>query len=337
MSDPPSDLDSFEFTFESYLDYSTRMEADPNPHLDDYDTLSLTESVARHQEEFGRTYHAYRSGSYHFPNDPTEAERLDEQHQLIKTIMDGRNYLAPLSRRRPPRRMLDIATGTGTWAVEMGDDFPDTQVVGTDLSPIQPSVVPPNVMFIVEDSSEEWCYSDKFDYIHCRVTIGCWADMKQQIIQQAFDNLEPGGMLECQECLAEPSCDDGTMRDDFAYWRWSQELITASAMADRQLDVVDKLKHWLGEVGFVDVHESVFKIPFNTWPKDRRLKHVGLLWQRNLMAGLSGFSLGLFNRMLGRTVEEIEVNLVGVRNSLYDKNVHAYTKLVVVWGRKPKA
>ena len=135
--------------------------------------------------------------------------------------------------------------------------------------------------------------------------------MKQQIIQQAFDNLEPGGMLECQECLAEPSCDDGTMRDDFAYWRWSQELITASAMADRQLDVVDKLKHWLGEVGFVDVHESVFKIPFNTWPKDRRLKHVGLLWQRNLMAGLSGFSLGLFNRMLGRTVEEIEVCHVG--------------------------
>jgi ubiquinone/menaquinone biosynthesis C-methylase UbiE len=67
-------------------------------------------------------------------------------------VMDDRNYLAPLSHTNPPRRVLDIATGTGTWAIEMGDEFPESQITGTDLSPIQPSYVPPNVRFFVEDS-----------------------------------------------------------------------------------------------------------------------------------------------------------------------------------------
>ena len=63
------------------------------------------------------------------------------------------------------------------------------------------------------------------------------------------------------------------------------------------------------EAGFVDVQETVFKIPLNGWPKDTRLKHVGMLWQRNLLDGLSGFSLGMFSRFMGKTAEEIEVGL----------------------------
>ena len=63
------------------------------------------------------------------------------------------------------------------------------------------------------------------------------------------------------------------------------------------------------EAGFVDVQETVFKIPLNGWPKDTRLKHVGMLWQRNLLDGLSGFSLGMFSRFMGKTPEEIEVGL----------------------------
>lgn len=92
------------------------------------------------------------STAYHYPNDPTEKERLDEQHDILRLVLDGRNHLAPFSRSNPPRRVLDIATGTGTWAIEMGDEYPESQIVGTDLSPIQPSYVPPNVRFFVEDS-----------------------------------------------------------------------------------------------------------------------------------------------------------------------------------------
>lgn len=67
-------------------------------------------------------------------------------------MLGGRNHLASFSRANPPRQVLDIATGTGRWAIEMGDEYPEAQIVGTDLSPIQPRYVPPNVRFFVEDS-----------------------------------------------------------------------------------------------------------------------------------------------------------------------------------------
>ena len=57
-------------------------------------------------------------------------------------------------------------------------------------------------------------YPAEFDFIHTRMTIGCWSDMKRQIIRRAFDHLQPGGWLECQELPSLIACEDGTMPDD---------------------------------------------------------------------------------------------------------------------------
>lgn len=133
--------------------------------------------------------------------------------------------------------------------------------------------------------------------------------MKSQIIQRAYDHLQPGGWLECQEAPAMIGCDDGTMPDDYGWRRWVQDFEAVSRLANRQTDVGPKVKEWMEEVGFVDVQEVMFKVPLNGWPKDPRLKHIGMLWQRNLLEGLSGFSLGMFHRFMGKTVEEIEVGV----------------------------
>lgn len=90
--------------------------------------------------------------AYAFPNDLAERERLALQHAALSLLLNNKLYFAPLSSTYPPRRILDIATGTGEWAIEMGDEFPHTQITATDLSPIQPAEVPPNVTFFVEDS-----------------------------------------------------------------------------------------------------------------------------------------------------------------------------------------
>ncbi|KAK0719649.1 S-adenosyl-L-methionine-dependent methyltransferase [Lasiosphaeris hirsuta] len=325
MPDTSQALGDFEFTFESYPD-STQIEPD-----------SLSDSISMFHKQFGRTYHSYRAGSYVYPNDPTEAERQEEQYEMTKMAMDGQIHLAPYSRANPPKKVLDIATGTGAWAIDLGDKFPEAEIIGTDLSPIQPTFVPPNVRFFVEDSGEKWEYLEDFDYIHTRYTLGCWENMKDQIIQQAFDHLEPGGWLECQEIVMVPFCDDGTMPNDYSWRRWAHDCMAASSIAKRQLDLGPQLRGWLHEVGFVDIHEAVVKLPIGNWPKDLRLKHVGMMWQRCLDSGLSGFTLGLFHHFLGRTVEEIEVSLVDTRNSIFDRKIHAYHKFHVVWGRKPEA
>lgn len=70
------------------------------------------------------------------PNDESELDRLDLSHQMFKITMGDKLYLAPIGK---PGKILDIGTGTGIWAIEMGDDFPDSEILGTDLSPTQPT------------------------------------------------------------------------------------------------------------------------------------------------------------------------------------------------------
>ncbi|KJK84604.1 hypothetical protein H634G_00125 [Metarhizium anisopliae BRIP 53293] len=296
---------------------------------------SLSDSVQNYPEEFGRTYHAYRAGSYAFPNDVSERERLVLQNELLSRLFDGKLFFSPLSRTNPPRYILDIATGLGDWAIQMGDLFPTAEVIATDLSPIQPEEVPPNVNFFVEDSSDPWDYSHKFDFIHTRVTGGCWASFEKQIVQQAFDALEPGGYFESQEVDSTLGCDDGTVNAGGALAQWLDDITRASNQCHRSLITGAIMKEAYERVGFVDVQEMIFKVPTNGWAKDAHLREIGKMWERNLLSGLSGFSLSLFHRVFNMSPEEIEVSLVDVRREISDPGVHAWMPVYVVWGRKP--
>jgi len=54
----------------------------------------------------------------------------------------------------------------------VGDKYPNSTITGIDLSPIQPTFVPENVHFFVDDFEEEWVDPDnKFDFIHLRHTL----------------------------------------------------------------------------------------------------------------------------------------------------------------------
>ncbi|KAH7266375.1 S-adenosyl-L-methionine-dependent methyltransferase [Fusarium solani] len=335
----PSSFNHFQFTFNCSASNSGKNSfIEPDPDAQDIilrDSESLTDSVQNFPEEFGRTYHAYRAGSYAFPNDQLERERLDLQNEALVKLFGGRLFFAPLSRTTPPRSILDIATGTGDWAIKLGDLFPQTEVVATDLSPIQPRNVPPNVSFYVEDSSEPWDYSQPFDYIHTRVTSGCWSNFKEQIADQAFQSLTPGGWFESQEFDATVNCDDNTLDANGHLATWFREIKEASAIMGRPVDVAENVREAYERAGFVDVQERVFKMPMNGWPKDERLKEIGRMWERNFLMGLSGFSFTLFNRVYQRTPAQIEVSLVDVRRELIDTRIHAWIPIHVVIGRKP--
>ncbi|KAH8651931.1 S-adenosyl-L-methionine-dependent methyltransferase [Tricladium varicosporioides] len=296
-------------------------------------SLSLTNSVYEYPQEHGRTYHGYRAGSYHFPNDPTETDRLDFQFEILKYCFKGQNYFAPLSE---PKFILDIGTGTGQWAIEMGDEFPDAKVEATDLSPIQPRSVPENVHFFVDDASEDdWVLpAHHYDYIHTRVLLGCFTDFRD-ILRKAFYYLKPGGYMESQEILPTGSCDDGTMPADWPFLDWMKHSNEAAMESGRPLIIAHKLKRWYEAVGFVDVQEKVFKLPLNPWPKDKHLKTLGEMYEHNWLSGLQGFTMAPFSRILNWNKNEIEVYLVNVRKGISDRRVHAYNKVYVVWGRKP--
>jgi SAM-dependent methyltransferase len=104
-------------------------------------TASLSSSILDFRHENGRTYHAYKDGKYHLPNDERENERLDLQHNLFLLTFDNKLGLAPPNLPDSKvKRVLDLGTGTGIWAIDFGDDHSQTEVIGVDLSPIQPNL-----------------------------------------------------------------------------------------------------------------------------------------------------------------------------------------------------
>lgn len=219
--------------------------------------------------------------------------------------------------------------------------FPNARITGTDLSPIQPSLVPPKVSFEIQDCTEtDWCRPlASLDYIRTAVMLGALPSYSK-LITNARRYLTPGvGWLECHEMLLpEICCDDDTLPPNWPFQLWQAYLEEGTTKMEppRPIRVADKLATWMRHAGYVDIHERVDKIPMNSWPRDPFLKHIGRLWEANWLDGLSGFSYRLFGPDgLGWSQNEIEVFLVDVRKCIKDRNVHAYQKMYVVYGRRP--
>lgn len=190
----------------------------------------------------------------------------------------------------------------------MGDLYPNANVEGTDLSPIQPQTVPENVQFLIDDAeSPDWAVPlDHYDFIHTRVMLGSFVEFKN-IIAQGFKHTKPGGYMESHEVMLTPYSDDGTMPDDWPYKEWSTLMHDASMIADRPLRIARHVKKWYIEAGFSDVHELIFRIPIGSWAHGSDLKELGKSWAQNLLLGLRGFSLAYCSRYLNWSPEQIEV------------------------------
>ena len=185
---------------------------------------------------------------------------------------------------------------------------------------------PENVNFLVDDANNEDWGKKKYDYIHTRMLLGSFEDFRE-IIKRSFDYLEPSGYMESCELYTTLYCDDGTLTEDSPFHEWTRFQDEAAMKIGRPVRIGNKLKRWYEQVGFVDVHEEVFKLPINAWPKDPRFKFLGRFWEQAFLDGLQGFSLALFDRALGWTQNEIEVYLVNVRKAISDRSVHAYHKV----------
>ncbi|PGH02085.1 hypothetical protein AJ79_07722 [Helicocarpus griseus UAMH5409] len=285
-------------------------------------TASVSSSIRAYREENGRTYSSFKEGSYLFPNDETENDRLDMQHAVFLRSLGGKLCLAPIP--KDVQDVLDIGTGTGLWALDFADEYPSAQVTGTDLSPIQPSYVPPNLSFLVDDAEAEWRFRDKFDFIHGRMLTGSLGDW-DNFYRQCYDNLKPGAYLEMQDTQLPLGCDDGTMPPTTALAQWSSNMIEACKKLNRPFhDIGSSHKAHMEAAGFVDVVEVEHKWPMNTWPKDEELKQLGAWTMVNMLQGLAAFSLAPSTRGLGWEREKLERFLVDVRKDVRDRKIHTY-------------
>ncbi|KAM6514406.1 hypothetical protein FALCPG4_015552 [Fusarium falciforme] len=299
-------------------------------------TQSLTNSILDYRLENGRTYHGYKAGKYALPNDEAENDRLDLQHNLfLMTFDDALGLAPPNDPTYKAQRVLDLGTGTGIWVIDYADEHPEAQVIGVDLSPTQPSWVPPNAEFFVDDIDEEWTYSEPFDYIHSRMMNASISDWKVYLTK-CFEALAPGGYVELQEISLFARSDDGTLKNDGQILKWLNLLGEASSILERAYQDIWELKNIMAEVGFTGIEERNFKWPTNSWPRDKKHKTLGVWQNANMSSGLEAFTMAPFTRAHGWTADEVRAFLVGVRRELNNPRIHAYLPILSVYGRKPK-
>ena len=144
---------------------------------------------------------------YLLPNDLEDAHRLDFQHFLLRQLLRG-NYWAPIER---PQSILDVAAGTGRWAMELANEYPQASVVGLDVVPPPDDYLrasfqavhgkPSNYRFVQRDILTGLPFhDDSFDFVHMRLVFAAVpSDRWLPLVQELARVTRPGGWVELVE------------------------------------------------------------------------------------------------------------------------------------------
>ncbi|AEO66840.1 uncharacterized protein THITE_2115309 [Thermothielavioides terrestris NRRL 8126] len=262
---------------------------------------------------------------------------MDLHHHMCELLLGGKLCLTPLDPARV-QKVVDIGTGTGLWAIDFGEAFPNAEVIGTDVSPLQPSWVPPNVKFELDDANLEWTWkANTFDFIHLRLmsgTISDWASL----YREAFRCCKPGGWIEHQEGSFMWRFDKG-IPEDSALGQFHKVFWEGGKKFGRTFRVVedDIQRKYMEEAGFVDLVVKDIKCPLGDWPLDPAQKELGTFAKATFMSDIEGYLLYIFKTVMGWTEEETLVYCAHLRRQLKDPELQPYFLRRIVYGRKPEA
>ncbi|OBT59887.1 hypothetical protein VE03_10413, partial [Pseudogymnoascus sp. 23342-1-I1] len=265
-------------------------------------TTSLESYVTAYRQENGRTYHSFQEGGEQAPT---------MIPSWVLTTRPYKVYAIPNDKLEQDR---------------LADEFPEAQVTGIDLSPIQPKFVPPNLKFVVDDIEDEWVFGEKFDLVHLRMMAGSFLDWPQ-FFTRAYNQLHPGGYIELQDAIG-LACDDETFTSDppcpLAEW-WA--LVTqAFAKTGRDIDAASQHKERLENAGFVHVTVVDFQWPINMWPEDPHLRNIGMWSKENTLDALEALAMAPLTRTLEWKPEDVQELLLRARTDVENQGIHAYWK-----------
>ncbi|KAL9563605.1 hypothetical protein ACKAV7_012273 [Fusarium commune] len=315
-------------------------------------TASISSSILEYRKFQGRTFHSEKYNTEYFtPNDEQQRDSIDITHHVLTLLLDGKLTLVPLKddiQVSGPsghqnaygnidklKRVLDVGTGTGIWAIDFADEHPNVEVIGTDLSPIQPNWIPPNVKFELEDATKDWSWPENhFDLVHLRFLIGAIADWGT-LFKEASHCCKPGGFVESGEINPTFYSDDGTIDDVEALQTWNRLVIESGKGFGRSFTDIENDVQLFQDAGLVDVQTVDFKVPIGGWPKDEKMRKVGQFLRASIENDLEGYTMMVWHHIMNWPKDEYQVFLMNMRKAFKDKRIHGYMRVRYVYGRKP--
>ncbi|KAM0354923.1 hypothetical protein ACHAPU_000761 [Fusarium lateritium] len=302
---------------------------------DDFSTASMTSDILRYREINGRHYHSEQGDAqYWVSNDEQSNEALDINHHVQILLSGGKLHRAPLEQGM--QAAVDIGTGTGIWAMDFADEYPNVKVIGTDISPIQPSWLPANLEFQIDDCTQEWTFKENsLDYVHMRFLVGSIVDWTA-LFSQAYRCLKPGGWIESHEASPCIRSDDDSIASDSAMGQWGRIFLEGGRKLQRPFSIIedDIQNQGMKEAGFINIQDEEVKAPIGGWSNDPKKKEAGQYFQAAILQDIEGTLMFIAN-LLGWTKEEIHVFGARYRREIKSKKHHGYFLGKVVWAQKP--
>lgn len=292
-------------------------------------------TVTHHGREFQRL--ALERQIYFAPVDESERDRLNFQHAIFALVFDDRVVFPSLNN---PRRILDCGYGTGAWAEEVADLFPDCQVYGVDISNhLHVTNQPQNLHLQIDDLNRRFAFArNSFDLVHSQLVAGgIDAERWPTYLRDMYRVTRPGGWCQMVEMYYQVQSYNGTLTDDHALRQWSTRLFE-SLQGLKDLRKPLHLANDMREHGFVDVEERMIMLPTCGWPTEsERENEIGRAHRENVRDFLSSLALYPFTEILGMHPQEAQILIARARNEADNHDFEAYFPLYVVVGRKPIA
>ena len=160
------------------------------------------------------------------------------------------------------------------------------------------------------------------------VSSKCWkSHIDIGVVVTLIRHLKPGvGHFEQVEIDMRPRCDDETLPYK-PIAQWYDWLEDATARASRSIAYQRNTQQMLQSQGFVDIEETVIRLPFNSWPSDSHQKEIGRWYNLGLTEGLEAVSLGPLTRCFQWPPADVRRLVTEIKPAICNKRYHAYNNL----------
>jgi hypothetical protein len=211
---------------------------------------------------------------------------------------------------------------------DMADEYPSAEVVGTDISAVQPAFVPPNCSFQIDDAQRNWTFKpDEFDFIHIRYLYGAIDDWKK-LYRQAYTHVRPGGWVESLEIDIETHSENPKIEKDenHIFKKWCKLFFECGRKTGRTWKIArdGRQEEYMREAGFTDLSSKSWRLPVGGWPQDKKLKQIGLCNGAFIDRSIDAFAIFPIGEILGWSKEEVMVLVSQMRKALKEPRALPY-------------